>query len=107
MAMNDGIDDLPEPGCGFGSAIKQRIRAMEKTQDKIEDQVEDLHRELYRNGYFGKIKKIQQWIDEYEGDEQIQEGRIHRLKRDLFIAIVVTALNGLSTYILFLAGILG
>ena len=105
--MNDGIDDLPEPGCGFGEAIKQRIRAMENIQSKIEDQVEDLHRELYRNGYFEKIKRIQRWIDDYEGDEELEEGRSHRLKRDLLVALFVVILNGISTTILVFAGILG
>ena len=107
MAMNDGIDDLPEPGCGFGDAIKQRIRSMENTQNKIEGQVEDLHRELYRNGYFEKIKRIQRWIDDYEGDEEIHETRSHRLKRDVFVAFIAAGASGLTTVILVLSGILG
>ena len=105
--MNDGMDDLPEAGCGFGSAIKQRIRAMEGTQNKIEDQVEDLHRELYRNGYLSTIRKLENWVNDYESDEQIHENRAHRIKRDLLVALVAAGASGLMTLILFLAGILG
>ena len=80
---------------------------MEETQDTIEGQVEDLHRELYRNGYFSKIKRIQRWIDDYEGDETVQENRSYRLKRDIFVALVAAGASGLATVILAISGIVG